>query len=127
MDWYSVKLLYQMKISGKAFRKDRFFRPWKRTFYEESILLVQADSFEAAYKTAEEQAKENCETYRNKYAQTVRVTLYSAVDCFLLADTPKHGTEVYSSIFRQKRAGRNLLKVRYKNSSVEEMHMLRGR
>ena len=67
-------------------------------YFEESIILVHAQSFDHAYKIAERKAHENAETHTNPYGQAVELKLVEAIDCFLIGDTITNGVELYSSI-----------------------------
>lgn len=87
MDWYSVKLLYKFTITGKPDEDkiDEYFNDIN-DFFEESILLVAAESFDEAYQTAENQAQKNYNLYENKYGQKVKQELIEqdqelVIDC----------------------------------------------
>ena len=97
--YYGVKLVYQMSITGKPIpaRIDTYFSD-THTFFEESIVLVYAQSFEHAYTIAECKARKNEEVYLNRYGQTVECKLVDAIDCYLVGDEIGSGVEVYSSI-----------------------------
>lgn len=98
-EYYSVKLIYQATITGepKAERMDEFYTG-HHTFFEESVLLVCAQSFEQAYAIAERKARDNEGTHTNPYGQTVLWKLIDAVDCYLIGSTLEDGTELYSLI-----------------------------
>ena len=70
--------------------------------YEESIVVIQADSFDTAYQKAEQVAKEHEDDYQNIYGQTIQVRYYDAVDCHLIDETQelllRDGVEVYSRL-----------------------------
>ncbi|MEL7657928.1 MAG: DUF4288 domain-containing protein [Bacillota bacterium] len=126
MDWYSVKLIYKYTITDEPnpFLVDKFFSG-RTKFYEESVILVVADSFEDAYKVAESNA--SMEVYMNKYGQTVTMELYNTVDCFKFYEQPQALTEVYSTIFSCDVNAdiESLVDKRYEKCTIEEMHMLR--
>lgn len=128
MNWYSVKLLYIMTVTGKPepVLMDEYFSE-STEFFEESIVLVTADSFENAYQIAEDNARKITEAYINKYGQTVSKELYDSIDCFELCDPPQMLTEVYSTIFCKDEGSdeKSAIDKRYESCSVEEMHMLR--
>ena len=130
MNWYSVKLLYKMTVTGKPepALMDEYFGD-STEFFEECIVLVTADSFENAYQIAEDNTRKNTEVYINKYGQIVTKKLYESVDCFELCDPPQMLTEVYSTIFcKEKGLGeKQEIDKRYESCSIEEMHMLRYR
>ncbi len=101
-NYYGVKLIYQMIVTGRPIpeRIDKAFSD-THTFFEESVMLVHAQSFDHAYTVAERKARENLEPYTNAYGQTVETKLIDAIDCFLIIpnnDGFTTGTELYSSI-----------------------------
>jgi|GEM_PF-1232214 len=97
--YYGVKLIYRSNVTRKPIpeRMEANFSD-THTFFEESIVLVHAQSFEHAYTIAEHKARENEETYVNPYGQTVECKLVEAIDCYLVGDEIGGGTEIYSSI-----------------------------
>jgi hypothetical protein len=123
MLWYAVKLLYRMNVSGKpkASLPDDHYSD-RDQFFEESVLLITAGSFEEAYEKAETEARKKARAYENKYGQTVTIEFYEAVDCFALFESPQVFTEAYSSIFCEE--PENVAR-RYKRCTAEEMHVLR--
>jgi hypothetical protein len=123
MLWYAVKLLYRMNVSGKpkASLPDDHYSD-RDQFFEESVLLITAGSFEEAYEKAETEARKKARAYENKYGQTVTIEFYKAVDCFALFESPQAFTEAYSAIFCGTPAD---VARRYKRCMAEEMHVLR--
>ena len=87
---YSVRLLLQYTVDGGD------------TFFEDSVVMFEADSFADAYDKADRYVKENglTEPYRNAEGQTV-TRAARAVDCFSVIEEDD-GTEVYST-FRKNR------------------------
>ena len=86
---YSVKILIRHAVeTGEA-------------FIEESIILLDADTFDEAYLKAEKYAEENeiCESYKNMAGKWVKSEVLSLVDCFAVYED-EDVTEVYSSIIR---------------------------
>ncbi|MDG0791267.1 DUF4288 domain-containing protein [Cohnella ginsengisoli] len=97
-----MKLLYESTISGNPdpARVDENYVDTHKT-YEESMMLVKAQSFEQAYAIAEKKAKREELDYRNPYDQKVEWRLVRALDCFALFDEElKSGTELYSRNLR---------------------------
>ena len=86
----SVRLLLQYAVDGGD------------TFFEDSVVMFEADSFEDAYGKADRYVKDNglTEPYRNAGGLTVTRTA-RAVDCFSVIEEDD-GTEVYST-FRKNR------------------------
>lgn len=97
--YYGVKLIYQAMIVGDPIleRVDEEYSN-THTFFEESVVLVHAQSFDHAYMIAEQKSKDHVEPYRNRYGQTVKYQLVDAIDCFLIGDKIANGMELYSSI-----------------------------
>ena len=70
---------------------------------EESILMMNADSFDDAYDKAERYVEECgvCDPYENIFGKRVTVEVVSYADCFRVdEDEDETVTEVYSSIVR---------------------------
>ncbi|MBQ4424035.1 MAG: DUF4288 domain-containing protein [Clostridia bacterium] len=85
---YSVKLLIKSTAeSGEV-------------SIEESILMMDADSFDDAYDKAERYVETGvCEPYVNIFGKRVDVEVVSYADCFRIdEDEADEVTEVYSSI-----------------------------
>lgn len=127
-NWYGVKLLHKFLISGMPVqnRIDEHFHDSK-VFFEESVLLVKASSFDEAYEIAEKSARDYNDIYTNKYGQTVKQEFYKSIDCFILYGSPKNCVEVYSNYFLEKQNDDEefLIDKRYENCTVEELHLLR--
>ena len=98
-NYYGVKLIYQLSVTGEpiAERIDEDYSD-THTFFEESVILVRAQSFDHAYKLAERKAHEIEETHINPYGQAVECKLVDAIDCYLIDDKITNGIELYSSI-----------------------------
>lgn len=102
VQWYGVKVLYKYLIVGKPNGKpniekiDQNYE--EHQIFEESILLIKAQSFDQAYEIAEKKAKECEDSYTNVYDQTVNFQLIESLDAFLLFEEDEFpsGTEVYS-------------------------------
>lgn len=95
--WYSVKLVYKFDIAGEPTHTDEQYQN-KQNFFEESIILVNATSFDDAYEKAEKYGRENEETYQNEYDQTVLYVFVDTLDCYVLGKTIESETQVYASI-----------------------------
>ena len=96
--FYGVKIIKQIIVEGEPDSNliDEFFGNDNEQHFEESLLIVRAQSFEHAYKIAEKKAMENEEPYPNMYGQQVVWKFIEAVDCFEILDELKSGAEVYS-------------------------------
>ncbi|RCW40862.1 DUF4288 domain-containing protein [Paenibacillus prosopidis] len=98
--WYSVKLLFEAKISGEPqhLTIDDAFDESKT--YEERLYLIYAGSFEEAYEKAEREAKDSETNHINPYGQLVEWVYVQPLDCFhLFEDEIKDKTEIYSRQF----------------------------
>jgi hypothetical protein len=101
-EWYAVKLLYECIITGNPSPEtiDENYSDTHKT-YEESIILVKAQSFDQAYSIAEKKAKEQEIDYHNPYDEMVEWQFVEALDCFILIDEKlQSGTELYSRFLR---------------------------
>lgn len=76
--------------------------PDNRKFYEESIYLVDAETFDDAYEKAEEYTREFELEYTNPKGQKVKKEKIDFVDCFLASDEEDGVQEVYSTTFYNK-------------------------
>ena len=86
---YSVKMLIRHAVgSGEV-------------FFEESIIMLEADSFDDAYVKAEKYAKDNeiDISYENMYGKHVESKVVSFTDCFSIYDD-EDVIEVYSSMIK---------------------------
>ena len=72
-------------------------------FLEESIIMLEASSFDDAYAKAESYAEENeiCCSYDNMFGKRVHSEVVSFSDCFSVYDD-EEVTEVYSSVMKCK-------------------------
>lgn len=84
MNEYGLRIIYRMRAGS-------------RVFYEESIVLLKAESFDAAYEKAEAHALGICsDEYINVYGEPVKTELVDIVDCFQAFDEEDGVQEVYS-------------------------------
>ena len=103
LNWYGVKLLYINKVASEPDTKlvdDNYLEGYLA--YEESIVVILANSFDTAYQKAERIAKDNEDDYQNIYGQTIQVRYFDAVDCYLIEEAQEvplqEGVEVYSRL-----------------------------
>ncbi len=84
---YSVKLLFKISIIGKpqVSLVDSFYNDIE-IFYEQSIIMLSANSFDEAYEKAEEFAKLQQDDYINKYGQRVEYRFFDYFDCFIVIE-----------------------------------------
>ena len=76
--------------------------PDNRKFYEESIYLVEAESFEDAYEKAEEYTRGFDLEHTNPKGQKVKTEKIDFVDCFLAFDEEDVVQEIYSATFKNE-------------------------
>lgn len=108
--WYGVKVLYENIVSDEPKQEyiDCNYSTEVRTL-EESIIVVRAQSFEHAWKIAENKFTKQAEiSYENPYGETIKSQLVDIIDTFLLSDDPiESGTEVYSRILHMPKGASN--------------------
>lgn len=108
--WYGVKVLYENIVSGESIKDfiDRNYLTDIRVL-EESIIVVRAQSFEHAWKIAENKFIKEAEmTYENPYGETIKHQLVDIIDTFHMFDDPGvSGTEVYSRYLHVPKDVRN--------------------
>ena len=97
-------------------------------FLEESILLLEAASFDDAYLRAEQYVKDSgiCSSYENVFGKHVLSEVVSYSDCFSV-DELEDVTEVYSSIIRcsPETPEESIVKIHEKSCTRKEMLPLR--
>ena len=85
---YHVKLLLKYTVK-------------EQIFYEESILQVDAGSFDEAYQKAENYVSRMIEKKKkNMYGDTVHCSIVDYLDCFQSDNIEDDVQEVYSRIFQ---------------------------
>jgi len=117
-EWYSVKLIFENIISGEP-KLDTIDKNYTNRYktYEESIMLVKAQSFDHAYKIAENRAKKYENEYTNPYGELVHHKFLEAIHCFLIIDELTTETELY---WRTLRVDKNMDKDDFFNSYYPE-------
>lgn len=87
---YHVKLLLKYTVR-------------EQIFYEESILQIDAGSFDAAYQKAENYVSRMMEPQRkNMYGDIVHCSIVDYLDCFQSDNIEDDVQEVYSRIFQNR-------------------------
>jgi len=99
-DFYGVKIIKQIIVDGEANQNlvDEFYDDDGKQNFEESVMLVRAQSCNHAYKIARQKAAKSDVPYPNAYGQQVTWKFIKAVDCFLILDKLVSGAEVYSCL-----------------------------
>ena len=95
--WFSVKLIFESIISGEP-EPDTIDKNYTNSYknYEESIMIVKAQSFEHAYRIAEKKVSQMELEYTNPYDELVNMKFVQAIDCFSISEeTLSTGTEIY--------------------------------
>jgi hypothetical protein len=92
--WYTVRLL------SKAVVNDTL----KRSLFEESLVVIEADSYDQAVKKAKEYGKRSELAYRSNNGHDVRWKFSSVVEVNeIIGGWIGDGTEVYSRLFRSSK------------------------
>ena len=87
---YSVKIIYKYSVENGD------------CFYEESIMLFHAASFDEAYEKAEQYVENYMEKeYKNMRGESVTQSVVSYADCFEIIEE-EDATEVYSSYMKNR-------------------------
>lgn len=118
-EWYSVKLIFENIISGEP-EPDNIDENYTNRYktYEESIMLVKAQSFDQAYKIAENRAKKYENEYTNPYGELVKHKFLESIHCFLILDESlTTETELY---WRTLRVDKNMEKEDFLDSYYPE-------
>jgi len=114
---YGVKILYRIEAGEDI-------------FYEESVVRVQARSFEEAFEKAENYAQGECmDEYQNPYGETVRRSIAGILDCFEAFDQTGDVQEIYSRILfgDDEKSGETLVKSLFERADRTQMMALRVR
>ena len=90
---YGVKVIHTHTVGSED-----------RRFYEESILKVDAESFEEAYDKAEKYIQDAVCAYKNIYSEDVKTISIEAIDCFCAFDPEGDVQEIYSSFYTNRSA-----------------------
>lgn len=85
---YGVKVIHTHTVGSED-----------RRFYEESILKVDAESFEEAYEKADKYMQNAVCSYKNIYSENVKTVSIEIIDSFLAYEPEEDVQEVYSSFF----------------------------
>jgi hypothetical protein len=108
-DFYGVKIIRQILLEGQPdldlvkkvakdldLAVDELLEDNYKQSFEESIMLVRAQSYQHACKIAEKKAKEFVKPGLNPYGQNVTWEFVKVVDCYWIIDDLVTGAEVYS-------------------------------
>ena len=97
---YGVKIVKQVVIEGAPIPSsiDEFYDDDDKQVFEESVMLVNAQSYEHAYKIAKKKSIESEVPSKNVYGQEVIWKFIKAVGCYQIPDNLVSGTEVYSCL-----------------------------
>ena len=116
MERYGLKIFYRITAGS-------------RVFYEESVVILRAESFDDAYKKAEIYAKDMCDCdYINVYGEQVKTELVDIVDCFIVYEEEDGVTEVYSRWMQNKTplSEEKFIDLLSDDCTVEERYPLRS-
>ncbi|WP_002145359.1 DUF4288 domain-containing protein [Bacillus cereus] len=103
---YAVKLLFESVHSGEPdpSKIDGHYEENHDTLFEESIILVKANSLEEAHELGEKIAIQSEDTYDNMYDVQVTWKFRKVLHVFELNDTSfETGTELYARFLHVKK------------------------
>ncbi|MFE6134682.1 DUF4288 domain-containing protein [Bacillus sp. NPDC057893] len=103
---YAVKLLFESVHSGdpNPSKIDEHYEENHDTLFEESIILVKANSLEEAHELGEKIALQSEDTYDNMYDVQVTWKFRKVLHVFELNDTSfETGTELYARFLHVKK------------------------
>ncbi|CAM3970473.1 DUF4288 domain-containing protein [Bacillus luti] len=103
---YAVKLLFESVHSGEPdpTKIDEHYEGDHDTLFEESIILVKANSLEEAHVLGEKLAIQSELTYENVYEEKVTWKFRKVLHVFELNDTSfETGTELYARFLHVKK------------------------
>lgn len=101
MNWYGVRVLYCARISGAPMQSRMDNHYHEDEFYEESLILVQAEDAEKAADWAAKHCRENDRTYQNRYGQLVEYKFYDWLEVDEIPQATLHnGTVAMSATYR---------------------------
>ncbi|EJQ99302.1 MULTISPECIES: DUF4288 domain-containing protein [Bacillus] len=103
---YAVKLLFESVHSGEPnpSKIDEHYEENHDTLFEESIILVKANSLEEAHELGEKIALQSEDTYDNMYDVQVTWQFRKVLHVFELNDTSfETGTELYARFLHVKK------------------------
>ncbi|CAH2466810.1 MULTISPECIES: DUF4288 domain-containing protein [Bacillus cereus group] len=103
---YAVKLLFESVHSGEPnpSKIDEHYEENHDTLFEESIILVKANSLEEAHELGEKIALQSEDTYDNMYDVQVTWKFRKVLHVFELNDTSfETGTELYARFLHVKK------------------------
>ncbi|WP_144612906.1 DUF4288 domain-containing protein [Bacillus cereus] len=103
---YAVKLLFESVHSGEPdpTKMDKHYEESNDTLFEESIILVKANSLKEAHELGEKIAIQSEESYDNVYGEQVTWKFRTVLHVFELDDTPfETGKELYARFLHVKK------------------------
>ncbi|MGE7886276.1 DUF4288 domain-containing protein [Bacillus cereus] len=103
---YAVKLLFESVHSGEPdpSKTDEHYEKNHNTLFEESIILVNANSLEEAHELGEKIAIQSEHTYDNMHNEQITWTFRKVLHVFELNDTSfETGTELYARFLHVKK------------------------
>ncbi|MDD5924257.1 MAG: DUF4288 domain-containing protein [Clostridia bacterium] len=98
MEMYGVKILFKNTVTGQPTVTDESYSDMY-VYYEESIRVFMAESFEQAEEKAIESAKYSESQYKNVYGQTVDYKFHSVVNSFIIDDL-QDGDEIFAQTYK---------------------------
>ncbi len=101
MNWYCVKVLYCARVSQPPM-EGKLDNHWHDDdFYEESVMLVQAETPQRAAEWVTDTCKKNDNRYVNRYGQVVDYQFYDWLEVDeIKSATLRNGTVAMSATYR---------------------------
>lgn len=114
---YGVKILLKYTVKNEK----------QNIFFEEQVLTVRAESFDAAYEKAEKHVEQFCEEYVNPDGDKVKKEFFKSIDCFLIYPDDGDVQEVYSCFIRNdtELSEDQYIDMLYKHCRPENLNVLR--
>src|SRR5688572_10093733 len=95
--WFGVKTLFRTEALGRPLAADRAYDPTV-SLVEERVVLFKTQSFAAAIRAAETEARRYARRrHVNPYGQRVVTRFLGACDAFELIEAPGNRVEVFST------------------------------
>ena len=110
-DYFGVKIIKQILVEDMPDPAclDELYKEDGIQCFEESVLLVHAQSINHAHKIARKMSEEGEVAYLNSYGQQVTWKLMDIVDCFQIVDKLGSGAEVYSCLHSTDDSAKNFM------------------
>ena len=132
LNWYAVKVLYCVRIDGEPMETKLDAHYHGDEFYEEKLMLVQAEDAQKAADWAAERCRRDDNTYVNRYGQLVYYRFYDWLQVDEIRQATLHNGTVASTATYRMPKGTNaeqLIAEKYEpcdNGELFPLHILEG-